>query len=96
VQLAAGGKVQVLAGALDAIGPPRWIAGTVHCGWTRLREGETLTVEDGGWLELRALADTRLVCSEPPTVWDAVWRAVRRLAAWRPPILRPAGKGQRA
>ncbi|HEY4066501.1 MAG TPA: hypothetical protein VGM74_06365 [Burkholderiaceae bacterium] len=57
--------------------PPRWLGERLLSRVATLREGESLGLDEAGWVTLQALGECTLVCEVPRPV------AARLAAAWR-------------
>lgn len=85
--LEAGSTVLVLAGRLTLREPLAWLAEQAVAGEYRLEAEEAWVAGHGGWVDLAALAGTRLVVlpAESVSLWRQVGRCLEALLGGAPP-----------
>ena len=71
--------LQVAAGEVIVREPLRWLGDTVVAPVATLSEGRSHRLQNGGWVELRALGDGAEVRSHRPVsalyaAWQTLWR----------------------
>ena len=72
-----GTVVQVLAGSVRVSEPSRWLAEHMISPARTLREGESMCIDGGGWIELLARGgETQVLAMEPVPAWRTYWRLV--------------------
>lgn len=71
VLVEAGSQVVVIAGRAAVRQPPRWLSEHMLGLTSSLAEGEPLTLEDGGWIEISARMACRVLVIPPePGIWS--------------------------
>jgi hypothetical protein len=84
VLVEAGTTVLLVAGDLALRGPLVWLAETTLAPEQRLVSEQALTLESGGWIDLKAVEATELLVLPPDgaRVWQRVVRGVERLLGY--------------
>lgn len=86
LRAAAGSRWRVTRGSVRIAESPRWLGERIVQIDTTLRDGQTLAVDVGGWIALRALADSVIehrVHLSTWALWPKRWRIIRSARAQR-------------